>query len=131
MTVFSWVQSNLNQFENLPTWDVFYRHGLTLIQVWESNHLLSKLWDGITYPFPNFNGCLLWSLCHFHFVTVSCFIWLVSVNKNATNVDNYIHYIFFKLLLIGYEDDELHPAVYLDVITHPRPYPNAGWANLW
>ena len=22
-----------------------------------SNHLLSNMWDKITYPFPNFNGC--------------------------------------------------------------------------
>ena len=22
-----------------------------------SNHIPSKVWDGITYPFPNFNGC--------------------------------------------------------------------------
>ena len=24
---------------------------------WMSNHMLSKVWGEITYPFPNFNGC--------------------------------------------------------------------------
>ena len=33
----------------------FYEHGLTLIQVWISNRMPSKMWDEITYPFPNFN----------------------------------------------------------------------------
>ena len=35
----------------------FYQHGLTLIPSWISNHTPSKLWDEITYPFLNFNGC--------------------------------------------------------------------------
>ena len=38
-------------------WDHFYYHGLTLIPAWISNHMSSKVWDEITYPFPNFNGC--------------------------------------------------------------------------
>ena len=36
--------------------DPFHYHGLTLIPVWISNHTLSKLWDEIIYPFPNFNS---------------------------------------------------------------------------
>ena len=35
----------------------FYLHGLTLIPAWISNHMPSKVWDEITYPFLNFNGC--------------------------------------------------------------------------
>ena len=35
----------------------FYEHGLTLIPAWISNHMPSKVMDGITYPFLNFNGC--------------------------------------------------------------------------
>ena len=35
----------------------FYKHGLTLIPVWKSNHVQYKLWDEMTYPFQNFNGC--------------------------------------------------------------------------
>ena len=30
---------------------------LTLISAWISNVMLGKVWDEITYPFPNFNGC--------------------------------------------------------------------------
>ena len=35
----------------------FYKHGLTLIPAWISNHIHYKVWDEITYPFLNFNGC--------------------------------------------------------------------------
>ena len=38
------------------TWDLFYQSGLTLIPAGISNHIHYKLWDEITYPFPNFNG---------------------------------------------------------------------------
>ena len=37
----------------------FYKHGLTLIPAWISNYMPSKMWDEITYPFPNFNGCTI------------------------------------------------------------------------
>ena len=30
-----------------------------LISAWISNHMSSKVWDEITYPFPNFNGCAI------------------------------------------------------------------------
>ena len=35
----------------------FYKHGLTLIPAWISNHILSKKWEWITNSFSNFNGC--------------------------------------------------------------------------
>ena len=35
----------------------FYWHGLTLIPAWMSNHMPGRVWDEITYPFLNFNGC--------------------------------------------------------------------------
>ena len=35
----------------------FYQHGLNLILAWISNHMPSKVWDDIPYPFPNCNGC--------------------------------------------------------------------------
>ena len=35
----------------------FYKYGLTLFLAWISNHMLSKVWDEISDPFPNFNGC--------------------------------------------------------------------------
>ena len=41
----------------LITWGSFYQHGLTLISAWISNYIHYKVWDGIIYPFRNFNGC--------------------------------------------------------------------------
>ena len=35
----------------------FYQHGLTLISAWISNHMPGEMWDEITYPSLNFNGC--------------------------------------------------------------------------
>ena len=35
------------------------RDGLTLIPIWVSNHMHSKVWDEITYPFPNLNSCTI------------------------------------------------------------------------
>ena len=32
----------------------FYYHGITLIPSWISNYIHHKVWDEITYPFPNF-----------------------------------------------------------------------------
>ena len=37
------------------SWGPFYWHGL--ISAWISNHMPSEVWDEITYPFPNLNGC--------------------------------------------------------------------------
>ena len=34
----------------------FFSHELTLIPAWISNHTPSKVWDEITYPYPNSNG---------------------------------------------------------------------------
>ena len=31
--------------------------GGKLLPAWKSNHMPSKMWDEIIYPFPNFNGC--------------------------------------------------------------------------
>ena len=30
-----------------------------LIPAWISNYMPIKVWDEITYPFPNFNGCTI------------------------------------------------------------------------
>ena len=35
----------------------FYWYGLSLITAWINNYILSKAWDEITHPFPNFGGC--------------------------------------------------------------------------
>ena len=46
--------ANLELFEEVHI-GPFYKHGLTLIQAWMSNHTHSEMWGEITYPFPNFN----------------------------------------------------------------------------
>ena len=35
-----------------------YQCGLALIKAWISNHMLNKVWNEITYSFPNFNSTL-------------------------------------------------------------------------
>ena len=52
------------QWRTIPAgyWWLPWHHGpilltwLTLIAAWISNHMPSKVWDEITYQFPNFNG---------------------------------------------------------------------------
>ena len=55
------------------TWSPFYKHGLTLITAWISNHMSSKVWEEITHPFPNFNGA-----------TVEVWEWLSNFIPNFT-----------------------------------------------
>ena len=40
-------------------WGPFYKHGLTLIWARITNHMLSKVPDGITYLFMIFNSCTI------------------------------------------------------------------------
>ena len=39
-----------------------YLHGLTLIPERISNYIHYKMWDEISYPFLNFNGCTVENL---------------------------------------------------------------------
>ena len=39
--------------------DHFHWHCLILIPAWISNHISSKVWDEITYPFLNLNSCIV------------------------------------------------------------------------
>ena len=44
-------------------------HGLTVIPAWKSNHVLGKLWDEFTYPFPTWKGEFFFSITlflHYH-----------------------------------------------------------------
>ena len=57
---YRFIDTRINLERNMPNidiWAPFYKHGLTLISAWISNHVHYKLWDEITYPFLNFNGC--------------------------------------------------------------------------
>ena len=49
---------NINQHEKIIySCGPIYKHGLTLIPVWISNHIHYKVWDEITSAFLYFNGC--------------------------------------------------------------------------
>ena len=48
---------NISGAETETFQDPFYKHRLTFIPSWINNHIPSKVWDEITYAFPNFNGC--------------------------------------------------------------------------
>ena len=56
---FKWLNFVDATVENGP-WIVtcvfFYEHGLILIPAYISNHMPSKVWDEITYPFLNFKS---------------------------------------------------------------------------
>ena len=41
------------------SWAPFYWDGLILMPARISNHMPSKVWYEITYPFPNFNGATI------------------------------------------------------------------------
>ena len=56
----------------------FYQHGLTLIPARISNHMPSKVWDKITYPLPNFNGC-----------TIEVWEWICSFIQHILDVVPY------------------------------------------
>ena len=43
----------------IEAWGLFYQNDLTLILARLSNHMLGKVWDEITYPFLNLNGCTI------------------------------------------------------------------------
>ena len=51
------IQKITSVFYKIEACSLFYLHGLTLIPAWISNHIHYKVWDEITYPFLNFNGC--------------------------------------------------------------------------
>ena len=58
--IHKWLGFILKEAKNIfisHTCSPFYLHGLTLIPTWISSHIPSKVWDEITYPFLNFNGC--------------------------------------------------------------------------
>ena len=61
------------------TWGPFYWHDLTLIPVWIGNHMPSKVWDEIIFPFPNSNCC-----------TVEVWKW----------ISNFTHALYWMRLLI-------------------------------
>ena len=73
-------------------WGPFYWHGLTLISTWINNYIPHyKVWDEITYPLPNFNGCTVevWEwisnfIPHFNgHLMMTCLCWIIHVSKRG------------------------------------------------
>ena len=61
------------------------------VSAWTSNHMPRKMWDEITYPFPNFNGCTVevWEwISHF----IPCIIMDMMITKPCCRPAN--HYTF-------------------------------------
>ena len=57
-----------------------------LIPAWISNYIPSKVWDEITYPFPNFNG-----------ESVELWVWISNFIPHLSGLDTY----FFRNLSVG------------------------------
>ena len=67
-----------------------YWNGWTLISVWINNHKPWKLWNEITYPFPNLNGAIVeawdWISCFISHVIMDmiiCPCWIKVICKNS------------------------------------------------
>ena len=54
----SWTDCVLNYCEETDR-DPFKSNGLTWFPAWKNNYMPSKMWNEITYPFPNFNGAAI------------------------------------------------------------------------
>ena len=52
-----WMLQIQHSFIYMNTSGPFYYHGLAFIPAWISNYMSGKVWDEITNPFLNFNGC--------------------------------------------------------------------------
>ena len=75
---------------NWVTWTLFSWHELSLIPAWISNHMPCKVWDEITYRFPNFNGATVevWErisnfIPHFTMgvIIYPCWHWSLEMDK--------------------------------------------------
>ena len=111
-------------------WVQIYSLSLTLIPAWISKYIHHKVWDEITYPFPNFNGCTVevWGwisnfITHFigHMIAYPCwnsidpFInlgeidrYLTTTKHNKARTVNIIYGMYFmsmrNLIVTGFHD---------------------------
>ena len=60
-------------------WGSLYWNGLTLTPAWMSNYIQQKVWDEITYPFTNFNGC-----------TAEVWEWILNLIPYFLSACNYV-----------------------------------------
>ena len=85
----------------------FHKYRLSLIPAWLSNHMPSKVWNEITYPFSNFNSCTeLWEWINSNFITLNdgsnnylCMLGLASVTGTINNnlpINLQVIYLFYE-----------------------------------
>ena len=72
------------------------------IPAWISDHMLCKIWNDITYPFPNFNGRNCWSL--------GMDKWF---HLTLHDLCNYLSMLWLKLIHVNKWD---HSTMWCDVI---------------
>ena len=53
VTPINYLRERVKYMANFAHW---HQNGLTSIPAWISNHMPNKVWDEISYPFPNLNG---------------------------------------------------------------------------
>ena len=92
----------------------FYKHGFTLLYHASliNNHIPRKVWDKITYPLPNFNGCNVevWQwisnfIPHYIMVVITYPCW-VSEWLNLTafwgKADSEVHIVHISCVIVAY-----------------------------
>ena len=95
-----------NSVPPLSTRGPIYYHGLTLIPAWISYHTLSKVWDEITYPFPNFS-----------IATAEVWEWISNLIPHIIMVVNYLSMLEdiiqnSQLPSTSHVHDAAHPPLY-------------------
>ena len=95
---------------NVNSWNPLYQHGLIFIPPRINHHMPCKVWDEITYPITNFNGCTVdvWK-------TISYFV--PHIIKNV---------ITYPYCLKSIHVSQRGPWICRDCILHMSP----GWQVL-
>ena len=95
---------NAKDFKECSGQDSLYKHGLPFIPPWISNDMSSKVWDEITYLYPNLNGSTVevWEwrsnfISHFIMEIITYPYW----DKSSTMLVNWPHVLFRKKLFLN------------------------------
>ena len=72
------------------TWHPYFWHRLTLIPAWISNYIHNKVWDKITYPFPNFD-----------FSTIEVWEWISYFYSTLYWACDYLYMLRLKLIHVS------------------------------
>ena len=80
-----------------------------LIPAWISNHIHYKVWDEITYSFPNFNGC-----------TVEVWERINNFNPHFIMGGNYLSMLGLKLIHVSKRGHRYHGCCCLQLWSHSK-----------